>query len=84
MPTPAKPALSETTRVFGKRVLARRNELELSQERAAEACGLHWSYLGQVERGQRNITLHNIMKIASGLKVDAGRLVSGLPVPPGE
>ncbi|WP_040694367.1 helix-turn-helix domain-containing protein [Nocardia vinacea] len=81
MPTPAKPPLSDATRIFGERVLARRNELGLNQERAAEACGLHWTYLGQVERGRRNLTLHNILKIADGLNIDAGKLVSGLPVP---
>lgn len=41
--------------------------------------GVHWTYLGQVERGRRNVTLLNILKIAYGLGVDAGELVSGLP-----
>ncbi|RBO86840.1 helix-turn-helix domain-containing protein [Nocardia puris] len=81
MPPTAKPPLSAAAQVFGERVLARRGELGLSQEKAAEACGLHWTYLGQVERGQRNLTLHNILKIAAGLEIDAGELVSGLPVP---
>jgi hypothetical protein len=33
---------------------------------------LHWSYIGQVERGQRNVTLHNILKLAEVLGVDTG------------
>ncbi|ETZ91457.1 helix-turn-helix family protein [Mycobacteroides abscessus MAB_030201_1061] len=45
--------------------------------------GLHWTYLGQVERGRRNITLNNIVKIAAGLGVDPGELVCELPVPDG-
>ena len=53
----------------------------LSQEKAAERCGLHWTYLGQVERGRRNVTLLNILKIAAGLEIDAGSLVSGLKSP---
>jgi transcriptional regulator with XRE-family HTH domain len=81
MSTPTKPPLSDATRIFGERVVARRNDLGLSQERAAEACGVHWTYLGQVERGRRNLTLHNLLKIADGLQIDAGKLVSGLPVP---
>ncbi|MEV0710412.1 helix-turn-helix domain-containing protein [Nocardia aurea] len=81
MPTPPNHPTSDATRIFGERVLARRNGLGLSQEKAAEACGLHWTYLGQVERGRRNLTLHNILKIADGLEIDAGELVSGLPVP---
>ncbi|MDL9938996.1 helix-turn-helix transcriptional regulator [Gordonia sp. ABSL1-1] len=81
MPAPSKSPISPATREFGRRVLARRTELGLSQEKAAERCGLHWTYLGQVERGRRNVTLHNILKIAAGLDVDAGVLVSGLEPP---
>jgi transcriptional regulator with XRE-family HTH domain len=55
--------------------------LGLSQESAAGLIGLRWTDLGQVERGRRNATLHNILKIARGLGVDAGKLVSGLPGP---
>ncbi len=61
-------------------MVARRHELGLSQEKAAEAIGLHWTYLGQVERGRRNITLNNIVKIAAGLGVDPGDLVKELPI----
>ncbi|MFV3116630.1 helix-turn-helix domain-containing protein [Gordonia amicalis] len=81
MPAPSKSPISPATREFGRRVLARRTELGLSQEKAAERCGLHWTYLGQVERGRRNVTLHNILKIAAGLEIDAGSLVSGLGTP---
>lgn len=81
MSTPAKPPLSAATRIFGERVRSRRNELGWSQEAAADACGVHWTFLGQVERGQRNLTLHNILKVANGLDVDPGTLVSGLPTP---
>ena len=58
-----------------------RNRLGLSQEKAAERCGLHWTYLGQVERGRRNVTLHNILKIAAGLDTTPGALMDGLDVP---
>ncbi len=52
--------VSDATRVFGERVRARRQELGKSQEQLADDCGLHWSYVGQVERGRRNLSLHNI------------------------
>lgn len=78
----AKPALNETTRVFGERVRDRRMELGLSQEAAAVRCGIHWTQLGKVERGQRSLRLETIVKIAVGLGIDAGELVSGLPAPP--
>lgn len=78
---PAKPALNETTRVFGQRVRDRRQELGLSQEVAAVRCGIHWTQLGKVERGQRSLRLETIVKIAHGLDVEVGRLVDGLPLP---
>jgi len=79
----SKPALNETTRVFGERVRDRRQSLGLSQEAAAVRCGIHWTQLGKVERGQRSLRLETIVKIADGLATDAGEFVSGLPVPPG-
>lgn len=82
MPAPSQSPISDATREFGRRVVERRNELGISQEAAAERIGLHWTYLGQVERGRRNLTLHNILKIARGLDADAGKLVHGLPAPP--
>ncbi len=80
----SKPALNETTRVFGERVRDRRVALGLSQEAAAVRCGIHWTQLGKVERGQRSLRLETIIKIADGLDIDAGDLVTGLPLPSGE
>ena len=79
MPRPAgKPPLSPATAEFGRRVRERRNELGLSQEALADRSELHWTYFGQVERGQSNVSLHNILRIAEALEVDAGMLVTGL------
>ena len=71
--------LSPAAQAFGERVRARRLQLGKSQEKLAHDSGLHWTFVGQVERGQRNLTLHNILKLAAGLEMDAGELVSGLP-----
>lgn len=73
-----KAPLSPSTGEFGRRVKERRIELGLSQEALADRTDLHWSYLGQVERGQRNLTLHNILKVAEALEVDAGELLAGM------
>ena len=73
--------ISPAARVFGERVRARRKELGGSQEDLADAAGLHWTFIGQVERGRRNVSLHNILKLAHGLKVDPGDLVRGLSWP---
>lgn len=73
--------ISPAAGTFGERVRARRHELGESQEALADACGLHWTFVGQVERGQRNISLHNILKLAEGLQIDPGKLVQGLKAP---
>lgn len=82
MPSAESSALNETTRAFGERVRQRRLELGLSQEAAAVRCGIHWTQLGKVERGQRSLRLETIVKIAAGLEIDPGKLVAGLPDPP--
>jgi transcriptional regulator with XRE-family HTH domain len=56
----------------------------LSQETMAHQIGIHWTFLGQVERGQRNLNLHNLLKVARGLDVDPGELVKGLQPPEDE
>ena len=73
--------ISPAARAFGERVRARRHELGESQEQLADACGLHWTFVGQVERGRRNVSLHNILKLASGLNIDPCELVRGLKAP---
>lgn len=67
--------LSPITAEFGARVRARREELGLSQEAAAVKCGVHWTFLGQVERGRRDLRLSNIKKLAAGLGTTAGELI---------
>ncbi|MCX0270020.1 helix-turn-helix domain-containing protein [Nocardia zapadnayensis] len=81
MSSSGKPPLSPTAQAFGERVRARRAELGWSQETAANACGVHWTYVGQVERGRRNPRLENIMKLATGLRTTPGQLMDGLPLP---
>jgi transcriptional regulator, XRE family len=73
-----KPPISSAAGEFGARVRARRRELGLSQEALAEGSELHWTFIGQVERGQRNLSLHNILRVARVLDVDPGELVRGL------
>jgi transcriptional regulator with XRE-family HTH domain len=75
--------LSPATQLLGERIRARRNELGLSQEAMAYQIGIHWTFLGQVERGQRNLNLHNLVKLARGLGLDPGELVQGLEPPAG-
>ncbi|MEA5575985.1 helix-turn-helix transcriptional regulator [Anabaena sp. UHCC 0451] len=54
---------------FGSRLRQIRQNLELSQEELAHLCNLDRSYIGGVERGERNISLVNIHKIADALNI---------------
>lgn len=61
--------------MFGKRLAALRKQRGWSQEKLALESGLARSYLGGVERGQRNIAVVNICKLASALEVDPSELM---------
>jgi transcriptional regulator with XRE-family HTH domain len=54
---------------FGKAVRQRRHKLGVSQEAFADLCGLDRTYIGGIERGERNVALVNIEKIARALKI---------------
>lgn len=56
----------------------------MSQETLAHASGLHWTYLSQIERGLRNCTYKNLVKLARGLRIDIAELFRrrGSAIPP--
>lgn len=59
---------------FGNKVRALRKAQGLSQEKLAEKADLHYTYVGAVERGERNLSLSAIKKIARGLQVNISKL----------
>lgn len=61
-------------RAFGGKVREFRHERGLSLEKFAHEADLHWTYVAGVERGERNISLINIHKLARALRVPASRL----------
>jgi len=63
---------------FGNRVREVRASSGLTQEALAEATGLHATFISNVERGYRVPSLPTVLKLARGLKVDAGDLIAGL------
>uniref|UniRef100_UPI004027C4A8 helix-turn-helix domain-containing protein n=1 Tax=Candidatus Cryptobacteroides bacterium TaxID=3085639 RepID=UPI004027C4A8 len=55
---------------FGRKILALRKERNLSQEQLADMAGVHRTYIGMIERAEKNITLCNIERIAKALEVN--------------
>jgi transcriptional regulator with XRE-family HTH domain len=66
---------SQVSREFGKAVRKLRLDRKISQQRLADACGLDISYIGQIERGQRNPTLGVMHGIAKVLKTKVSDLL---------
>jgi two-component system, response regulator len=60
--------------LFGTRVKAERNQLGISQEELADRAGLHRTYISDIERGARNISLESIEKLAKALKISISAL----------
>ena len=63
---------------FGKRVRELRKSQGYSQESFAAECGLDRTYLGGIERGERNVALRNIGAIANALRISISELTQGL------
>ena len=64
--------------IFGQRVRQRRHDLGWTLEYLGDVSGIHWSYLGQIERGTRNLSLNNIVRLAYALDINPAKLVDGL------
>jgi transcriptional regulator with XRE-family HTH domain len=64
---------------FGTALRTLREERGYSQEGLAERAGLHRNYVGGVERGERNVALENIVKLAQALSVRTKDLFETLP-----
>lgn len=67
--------LISVQRAFGLAVRAQRECQGISQEDLADRCGLHRTYVGSVERGERNISLQNIHLIAAAMEMTASELL---------
>lgn len=65
-------------KAFGEKIRKTRVEQGLSQEKLALLSGLHRTYIGAIERGERNVSFRNIEKIAKTLKISLEELFRGL------
>lgn len=66
--------MSEIAKIIGQRIRNYRTQLGLSQEKLSELAGCHPTYIGQVERGEKNATLESIEKIAFALEIPLSTL----------
>ncbi|MBP3674149.1 MAG: helix-turn-helix transcriptional regulator [Oscillospiraceae bacterium] len=70
--------MSEIAKAIGQRIRNYRTARGLSQEKLADLCGCHPTYIGQLERGEKNATIESIDKIATALDVSLSKLFDKL------
>lgn len=68
----------DITQELGIRIRHYRKEKKITQEQLAEICGLHPTYIGQLERGEKNATIESIYKIALGLNISISKLFENI------
>lgn len=64
----------EILKAFGRKVRQERQKKEISQEELAYKAGVHRTYIGMIERGEKNITLINIQKVCDALSISIHEL----------
>ena len=70
--------MSDIAKVLGQRIRNYRIAKGLSQEKLAELAGCHPTYIGQIERGEKNATIESIEKISSALNISLSKLFEKL------
>lgn len=68
----------ELQKAFGQRVRQLRLRKGYSQEAFADRCGVHRTFMGTIERGETNLSLQNLARIAAGLGITISKLFSGI------
>lgn len=70
--------MSDIAKIIGQRIRSYRTQKGLSQEKLAELAGCHPTYIGQLERGEKNATLESVEKIASAMDISLSELFDKL------
>ena len=72
--------MDQVRRALGKRVRVLRAGLKLSQEQLAERANLHWTHISGIERGQHNVKLSTLCRVAQGLGLSLSELFNGIAI----
>ena len=70
--------MSDIAKILGKRIRYYRRALKWSQEYLAEISGCHATYIGQIERGEKNATVESVEKIAKALNISLSALFADI------
>jgi len=70
--------MTDVLQILGTKVRAKREAIGLSQEEFADKCGFDRTYISMIERGKRNISLLNLIRIAQGLDTSVSILTEGI------
>ncbi len=70
--------MGDLAKAIGQRIRNYRTQLGLSQEKLAELSGCHPTYIGQLERGEKNATIESVEKVAVSLKIPLSKLFENL------
>ena len=70
--------MSDIAKIIGQRIRNYRTQKGLSQEKLAELAGCHPTYIGQLERGEKNATLESVEKLASAMDISLSELFDKL------
>lgn len=65
---------NDINKLFGGKVVEMRKQHGLTQEELSFKCGIHRTYMGTIERGEKSVTLDTVAKIATGLGVEVKEL----------
>jgi transcriptional regulator with XRE-family HTH domain len=71
--------IDDVKKLLGDNIRSQRVERQISQEELASLAGLHRTYIGGAERGERNVSLVNIVAIARALGSTPSELLEGIP-----
>ena len=75
---PSSSEIGSALKTLGRNIRSLRRRLGLSQERLAGTADLHRTYICDVERGSRNVTVNSLIKIAGGLRTSVAELARGV------